>query len=110
PLYQSSIRRHNSRYQKQKMADNIQLQKSKLDLFKQKVYIIIYGVNTRAGKAFDVGLLIAIMLSVFTIMLETVEGVDVIFHKELVILEWIFTILFTLEYALRIFVSKKPLK
>ncbi len=92
------------------MADSIQSQKSKLDLFKQKVYIIIYGVNTPAGKAFDIGLLIAILLSVFTIMLETVEGVDVIFHKELTILEWIFTILFTLEYALRIFVSKKPLK
>ena len=85
-------------------------EKNKLDLFRQKVYIIIYGVNTPAGKAFDVGLLIMILLSVFTIMLETVEGVDHIFHKELTILEWIFTILFTLEYALRIFVSRKPLK
>lgn len=92
------------------MTESILPEKSKLDLFKQKVYIIIYGVNTPAGKAFDIGLLIAILLSVFTIMLESVEGVDVIFHKELIILEWIFTILFTLEYALRIFVSKKPLK
>ncbi|WP_367915885.1 ion transporter [Leadbetterella sp. DM7] len=81
-----------------------------MDLFRQKVYIIIYGVNTPAGKAFDIGLLVAILLSVFTIMLETVEGVDYIYHRELVILEWIFTAVFTLEYALRIFVSKKPLK
>jgi voltage-gated potassium channel len=87
-----------------------QLPKSKLELFKQKVYIIIYGVNTPAGKIFDVGLLIMILLSVFTIMLETVEGVDQVFHKELSILEWVFTFLFSLEYALRIFVSKKPLK
>lgn len=84
--------------------------KSKLDVFRQKVYIIIYGVNTPAGKAFDVGLLVAILLSVFTIMAETMEGIDHIYHKALIVLEWIFTIIFTLEYALRIFVSKKPLK
>jgi len=84
--------------------------KNKLDIFRQKMYIIIYGVNTPAGKAFDVGLLIAILLSVFTIMAETVEGIDHSFHKLLIVLEWIFTIIFTLEYALRIFVSKRPLK
>lgn len=84
--------------------------KSKLDRFRQKVYIIIYGVNTRAGKAFDVGLLIAILLSVFTIMAETVEGIDLYYHRELIILEWIFTIIFSVEYAFRIFVSKQPLK
>jgi voltage-gated potassium channel len=84
--------------------------KSKLDVFRQKVYIIIYGVNTPAGKTFDVGLLIAILLSVFTIMAESVEGIDKQFHKELYVLEWVFTIIFSLEYALRIFVSKKPLQ
>lgn len=92
------------------MYDKHQPSKSQLDLFKQRVYIIIYGVNTPAGKAFDIGLLIAILLSVFTIMLETVEGVDKQFHNELIILEWIFTGIFTLEYVLRVFVSKKPLK
>ena len=92
------------------MPANRKWPKSRVDLFRQKVYIIIYGVNTPAGKAFDIGLLVAILLSVFTIMLETVEGVDYIYHRELVILEWIFTTVFTLEYALRIFVSKKPLK
>lgn len=84
--------------------------KSGLDLFRQKLYIIIYGVNTPAGKAFDISLLVVILLSVFTIMLETVEGVNARFHSELVVLEWLFTILFSLEYALRIFVSKKPFK
>lgn len=92
------------------MPSIIEGSKSKMDLFRQKVYIIIYGVNTPAGKTFDVGLLIMILLSVFTIMLETVEGIDHIYHKELIVLEWIFTIIFTLEYVLRIFVSKKPLK
>lgn len=92
------------------MPSHLESPKTKLDVFRQKMYIIIYGVNTPAGKAFDVALLIAILLSVFTIMAETVEGIDVNFHKELIVLEWIFTILFTLEYALRIFVSKRPLK
>jgi voltage-gated potassium channel len=92
------------------METHHQQAKSRLNLFRQKVYIIIYGVNTPAGKAFDIGLLIVILLSVFTIMLETVKGIDLIFHKELMLLEWIFMVLFGLEYALRIFVSKKPLK
>ncbi|SOD13802.1 hypothetical protein SAMN06297358_1248 [Pedobacter xixiisoli] len=51
--------------------------KSGLDLFRQKLYIIIYGVNTPAGKAFDISLLVVILLSVFTIMLETVEGLSI---------------------------------
>ncbi|MBX3238865.1 MAG: ion transporter [Chitinophagaceae bacterium] len=84
--------------------------KSRLDLLRQKIYIVIYGVNTPAGKAFDVGLLFFILLSVLVIMLETIEGIDVIFHRELIVLEWIFTIIFSIEYALRIFCSKKPLK
>ena len=92
------------------MSHHPEVPKSKMDIFRQKVYIIIYGVNTPAGKAFDVGLLIMILLSVFTIMFETVEGIDRIFHRELIILEWCFTIIFTMEYALRIFVSKHPLK
>lgn len=92
------------------MPRHLLVPKTKLDVFRQKVYIIIYGVNTPAGKAFDVGLLIAILLSVFTIMAETVEGINQSFHRELIILEWIFTIIFTLEYLLRIFVSNRPLK
>lgn len=92
------------------MSRHLLVPKTKLDVFRQKVYIIIYGVNTPAGKAFDVGLLIAILLSVFTIMAETVEGINQSFHRELIILEWIFTIIFTLEYLLRIFVSNRPLK
>lgn len=90
------------------MEDQNLTKKSKLDLFRQRVYIIIYGVNTPAGKAFDVGLLVVILLSVFTITLETVHGIDQRYHKELFVLEWVFTLLFTLEYALRIFVSKRP--
>lgn len=85
-------------------------EKSKLDTLRQKLYIVIYGTNTPAGKLFDIALLFFIILSVVVIMLETVSGIDVRFHKELIILEWTFTILFTLEYVLRIFCTDKPLK
>src|SRR5690606_9119767 len=84
--------------------------KSKLDTIRQKIYIIIYGVNTPAGKLFDLALLFFIILSVVVIMLETIPNFDTRFHKELYVLEWIFTILFTLEYLLRIFCTKKPFK
>ncbi len=84
--------------------------KSKLDTIRQKIYIVIYGVNTPAGKLFDLALLFFILLSVIVIMLETVPGFGSRFHNELIILEWIFTILFTLEYFLRIFCTNKPLK
>ena len=85
-------------------------QKNKLDIIRQKIYVVIYGINTPAGRAFDIALLFFIFLSVFVIMLETVQGVDKLFHRELLVLEWIFSILFTLEYALRIFCSRKPAK
>lgn len=85
-------------------------EKSKLDTIRQKLYIIIYGTNTPAGKIFDVALLFFIILSVIVVMFETVSNVDVDYHKELVILEWFFTSLFTLEYILRIFCTDKPFK
>ena len=84
--------------------------KSRLDTFRQKIYIIIYGTNTPAGKLFDVLLLLFIILSVAVIMLETIPGVDIKYHNELIVLEWIFTSLFTLEYILRIFCTPKPIK
>lgn len=82
--------------------------KTKLDKIRQQIYIVIYGTNTKAGKAFDIALLIFILLSVFVVMLETVGSIDTEYHQELVILEWIFTTLFTIEYFLRIFSTKKP--
>ena len=47
--------------------------KTKYELFKQKIYIIIYGSNTFAGRLFDLVLLGVILLSVLLVMLESVE-------------------------------------
>lgn len=76
---------------------------------RQTLWEIIFEAETPAGKAFDVALLWAIGLSVIAVMLETVEGVRVRFGDELVLLEWFFTIVFSLEYVLRLWLSRKPL-
>lgn len=84
--------------------------KTFLEKLRQKVYIIIYGTNTVAGRLFDLILLAVIVLSVILVMLETVEGFDAKFHKEVVLLEWIITAFFTIEYVLRIITTRKPLR
>lgn len=75
---------------------------------KRRIHEIIFEADTPAGKAFDVGLFIAIILSLIAVMLETVPGYREE-HGELIrIVEWIFTILFTIEYLLRIYSVTKP--
>ena len=81
-----------------------------LEKLRQKVYIIIYGTNTVAGRLFDLILLGVIVLSVVLVMLETVEGFDTKHHQEVVLLEWIITIFFSIEYILRIVTTRKPLR
>jgi voltage-gated potassium channel len=83
--------------------------KSKFDIIRQKIYIIIYGSNTFAGRFFDLILLGVILLSVLLVMLESVEKLDSKYHDFILISEWIITIFFTIEYILRIFSNRKPL-
>jgi voltage-gated potassium channel len=84
--------------------------KSKLNLLRQRIHIIIYGTDTVAGRLFDLILLGLILLSVFLVMLETVKGFDAKYHHQLIIFEWIITGFFTLEYLLRIATTNRPRK
>ena len=84
--------------------------KSPFDIFRQRVNIIIHGVNTPGGRLFDIILLLVILLSVFLVMLESVESLDIVYHDFFIISEWIITIFFTIEYILRIISSRKPLR
>ena len=88
----------------------MQRKKSKFDAFRQRTNVVIYGTNTASGRLFDLVLLGVILVSVIIVMLETVKGFDTKYHDELIILEWVITIFFTLEYLLRIISLKKPLK
>ncbi len=73
-----------------------------------KLHEIIFEAETPAGRAFDVCLLVAIVLSVAAVSLESVAEVRAVYGTELRVLEWFFTILFTLEYLLRLASVGKP--
>jgi voltage-gated potassium channel len=73
-----------------------------------RLRIIIFEADTPSGKAFDVALLCAIVLSVFTVMLESVSSVADAYGAELRLAEWIFTLLFTAEYVLRLYCVERP--
>ncbi|WP_299621418.1 ion transporter [uncultured Tenacibaculum sp.] len=78
--------------------------------WKQRLHEIIYEADTPEGKLFDVILLIAILFSIALVMLESVNTINDKYSNELNIAEWIITILFSLEYILRIISIKKPVK
>jgi voltage-gated potassium channel len=69
---------------------------------------IIFEADTPAGKAFDVALLVAILLSVGAVLLESVADFRARWGGMLRVIEWFFTILFTFEYAARLAVVKRP--
>lgn len=74
----------------------------------RKVYQIIFEADTRAGRTFDIGLLIAIILSVLVVIAESMQGIVKSYGSILKVLESIFTILFTLEFLLRLWAAPKP--
>jgi len=76
---------------------------------RQKIKKIIFGTNTRSGKLFDEVLIVSIVLSILTVLLDSVTDYHQNYGAVLYILEWIFTILFTVEYFLRIYCVRKPL-
>ncbi len=77
---------------------------------RKKLFEIIFEADTPRGKAFDVVLLILILVSTISVILETVPSINRMYSKEMKLLEWIITILFSIEYLLRIYSSNKPLK
>jgi len=74
-----------------------------------KLHEVIYESNTPAGKAFDVGLLIAIFSSIIVVMLDSVIGIHQQYGKLFNVMEWIFAALFTVEYILRLVSIRKPI-
>jgi voltage-gated potassium channel len=77
---------------------------------KEKLHKIIFEADTPAGKYFDIVLLVMIFLSVITVMLETVPKYHDLYLNLFMFLEWTFTIVFTIEYLLRLYCVYKPMK
>lgn len=78
--------------------------------FQRKSHQIIFEADTPAGKLFDVVLIAVIVLSVLTVMLDSVKSIHSAYSRELYIAEWVFTILFTVEYLLRLACVGQPLR
>lgn len=78
--------------------------------FRTKLFIIIFGTDTRLGKLFDLVLLYFILGSITVVILESVPEYQERFGSWFFICEWMFTVFFTIEYALRLFSSKTPKK
>ncbi len=74
---------------------------------RNKLYEIIFEADTPAGKWFDIVLLWAIILSVLVVFLESISELRIQYGDIFYYLEWFFTIVFTLEYFLRIVSIKK---
>lgn len=74
------------------------------------MYVTVFGTATRAGRLFDVFLLWTILFSVIVVMLESVPEFGDVFGREFLVVEWIMTGIFTMEYILRIWISPKPVR
>lgn len=79
-------------------------------LSRDRLHEIIFEADTRAGKLFDIVLLLAILLSVVVAMLETISSIQEHYGAIFYVLEWIFTLLFLAEYIVRLYVTEKPIK
>ncbi|MDN3446300.1 ion transporter [Psychrobacter sp. APC 3281] len=77
---------------------------------RNRTHIIIEGTDTRLGKLFDIVLLIAILASVAVVMLDSVLYMRLQYGTLFLYAEWFFTILFTIEYALRLFSAPNRLR
>ena len=75
---------------------------------RSRLHEIIFEADTPAGKAFDVALLGAILLSVLTVLLESVASYRAAYGPWLRTAEWAFTALFTVEYVLRLYCVQRP--
>ncbi|PID61692.1 MAG: ion transporter [Ignavibacteriae bacterium] len=77
---------------------------------REKLHEIIFEADTYAGKLFDIILIASIIISVIIVMLDSVKSVNRVYGDLLLQLEWFFTILFTIEYLLRLYSVHKPIK
>ena len=74
---------------------------------REEVWRVIFNHDTKWAKRFDIILLWLIAASVLVIMLESVEALEAEYATLFLILEWLFTIIFTIEYAMRIWVVRR---
>ncbi len=85
-------------------------QKCNLADWRCRLYEIIFGAETTAARVFDMVLIASIIISVVVVMLDSVSPITSKYGDFLHQLEWFFTILFTIEYLLRLLCVNRPLQ
>lgn len=75
--------------------------------WRSRAYAVIFEHDTASGKTFDVILIVAILASVAVVMLDSVAALSA-FHRRFLWAEWIFTLLFTVEYLFRLLSVRRP--
>jgi voltage-gated potassium channel len=78
--------------------------------WQQELHTIVFEADTTAGKLFDVIVITSIVLSVAVVMLESVSSIRSKHGEILKVLEWCFTILFSIEYVLRLISVGRPVR
>lgn len=78
--------------------------------FRARLHQIIFEADTPAGRWFDVVLIGLIVLSILVVSVETTPTLSTKWREVLVVVEWLFTAVFTLEYVLRLFAVSRPVK
>ncbi|MER1941747.1 ion transporter [Castellaniella sp. FW104-16D08] len=78
--------------------------------FRDRLFVIIFEADTRAGRWFDFVLIAMILLSVTVVMLDSVDTINIRHGASLWAFEWFFTVAFTIEYIARLACVKHPLR
>ena len=76
--------------------------------FQEELYRIVFESDTAAGRGFDLALLVTILLSVGVVMLDSMEGFGG--SRMLAVAEWVITVVFTIEYGVRIYCARRPVR
>ncbi len=87
------------------MADN-----QNTDNWRDQIHEIIFEADTPLGKLFDEILIVCIIASVLVVMLDSVESIGGTYSRLFYVLEWFFTIIFSIEYILRLITVRRPVK
>jgi len=86
------------------------MEENTLNPLKEKLHEIIFEADTPMGKVFDIVLMVFIIASVLVVMLESVQTINQEYQYLFEVLEWVFTIFFTIEYVLRLYCVYRPMK
>jgi voltage-gated potassium channel len=78
--------------------------------WRKDLYVMVFQSDTTAGRRFDGILLLIILASIIIVMLDSIDAIHQNYADVLAYIEWGFTIIFAIEYGLRLYCSPKPLR